>query len=277
MNMVYSLILALVFQSAQPELNVTYAKIGETTLQMDIYRPDNGKKPTPAVVVIHGGAWMGGKRQDMTQLAKEISGKNMLAATVSYRLAPKSVWPAMLDDVQTAVRFLRANAKCYNIDPKRIGAAGASAGGHLALMLGVRDTRDQNTSFYPKYSSRVSAVFDICGPTDLSEYPKDFDGMFALVLGKPRKDASAEIKDASPINFVDKKSAPVFIYQGMSDPIVPPSQSQKLEAAYKKLGLKIESVYLEGIGHEYKPEDPRCLDAMRRGIDFLAKHLKAHR
>jgi len=273
--MVHSLLLALVLQLPQPELNVTYAKLGDISLQMDIYRPEPTKKPSAAVVVIHGGAWMGGQRQDVAALSKKISEKGMLAATVSYRLAPKSVWPAMLDDVQTAVRYLRANAKQYNIDPNRIGAAGASAGGHLALMLGVRDTRDKATPFYPTVSSRVSAVFDIFGPTDFSDFPKDFDGMFALVLGKPRKDADSEIRDASPISFVDKHSAPVFIYQGMTDPLVNFKQSKKLEDRYRKLGLKVEAVYLEGIGHEYKESDPRCVDAMLRGIDFLAKHLRA--
>lgn len=273
--MVYALLFAAVLQSSQPEFNVTYAKIGETSLQMDVYRPDPAKKPFAAVVVIHGGAWMGGQRQDMAALAQKISQRGMLAATVSYRLAPKSVWPAMLDDVQTAVRYLRANAKKYNIDPKRIGAAGASAGGHLALMLGVRDTRDTGTPFYPKFSSKVSAVFDIFGPTDFNDFPKDFDGMFALVLGKPRSQAVAEIRDASPITFVDKHSAPVFIYQGMNDPLVNFNQSKKLEALYKKLGLKVEAVYLEGIGHEYKESDPRCVDAMLRGVSFLEKRLKA--
>lgn len=273
--MVHSLLLALVLQLPQPELNVTYAKLGDTSLQMDVYKPAPSKKPTAAVVVIHGGAWMGGQRQDMAALSKLISEKGMLAATVSYRLAPKSTWPAMIDDVQTAVRYLRANAKEYNIDPKRIGAAGASAGGHLSLMLGVRDTRDKGTLLYPKYSSKVSAVFDIFGPTDFSDFPKDFDGMFAIVLGKPRKDAASEIKDASPIVFVDKHSAPVFIYQGMSDPLVNFNQSKKLEALYKKLGLKVEAVYLDGIGHEFKQDDQRCVDAMLKGVDFLAKQLKA--
>lgn len=272
--MVHSLLLALVLQLPQPELNVTYAKVAGETLQMDVYRPAPTKKPAAAVVVIHGGAWMGGKRQDMAMLAEEISKRGMLAATVSYRLAPKYKWPAMLDDVQTAVRFLRANAKRFNIDPNRIGAAGGSAGGHLALMLGVRDTRDKSTDLYPKYSSRVSAVFDIFGPVDMNAYPKEFDGMFAILLGKPRKDAAAEIKDASPITFVDKHSAPVYIYQGTNDPLVPDSQSRKLEEAYRKLGLPVEAVYLEGIGHEYRPDDERCVKAMMGGIEFLAKHLK---
>lgn len=273
--MVHSLLLALVLQLPQPELNVTYAKMGDTSLQMDVYRPAPTAKPTAAVVVIHGGAWMGGQRQDMASLSKLISESGMLAATVSYRLAPKSTWPSMVDDVQTAVRYLRANAKAYNIDPKRIGAAGASAGGHLALMLGVRDTRDKQTLLYPEYSSKVSAVFDIFGPTDFNDFPKEFDAAFAIVLGKPRKDATAEIKDASPINFVDKNSAPVFIYQGMNDPLVNFNQSKKLEALYKKLGLKVEAVYIDGIGHEVKIENPKCVEAVKNGIAFLAKYLKA--
>src|SRR5512133_1631627 len=143
--MLRSFLLLLALQQPQPELNVEYAKIGDQSLHMDIYRPMPATKPMAAVVVIHGGGWMSGKRQDMAGMATTLSQNGMFAATVSYRLAPKDKWPAMLDDVQTAVRYLRANSKKYNIDPNRIGAGGASAGGHLSLFLGLRDTRDKAT------------------------------------------------------------------------------------------------------------------------------------
>jgi acetyl esterase/lipase len=272
--MIRSLLLLLALQQPQPELNVEYAKIGEQSLQMDIYRPAPTTKPMAAVVVIHGGGWMSGKRQDMAVLAKALSENGMFAATVSYRLAPKDKWPAMLDDVQTAVRYLRANAKKYNIDPNRIGAGGASAGGQLALMLGLRDTRDKSTKLYPTFPSRVSAVFDMFGPTDIDGFPKQADMLFPVVLGKTRDKAAQEIIDASPILFVDKKSAPVFIYQGLADPLVNPKQSQDLEAKYKSLGLTVESVYLEGVKHEFLQDNPKCVAAVQKAIVFLKKYLK---
>jgi len=274
--MLSSLLVLLAFPVFTVRSDVEYASVAGESLRMDLYLPAEAPQASKAaVVVIHGGAWMAGKRQDMAELCKAIAQRGMVAATVSYRLAPKHHWPAMLDDVQTAVRFLRHRAKEYGIDPKRIGAAGASAGGHLAVFLGVRDTRDQKPSFYPGYSSRVGAVLDLFGPTDLasSDFPPTLDPAFALVLGKPRKQAEKEIRDASPIHFVDKRAAPLFIYQGLADPLVPPSQSRLLEQAYRKLGLTVEARYLEGIGHEVKPDNPASLAALSDGIAFLAKRL----
>ncbi|MCX7800350.1 MAG: alpha/beta hydrolase [Fimbriimonadales bacterium] len=257
--------------------DVEYAQVAGESLKMDLYRPQSaGASNLPAVLVIHGGAWMAGKRQDMADLCRLIADNGMVAATVSYRLAPRHPWPAMLDDVQTAVRFLRHRAKDFGIDGTRIGAAGASAGGHLAVFLGVRDTRDAGTKLYPNHSSRVAAVFDIFGPIDLGspDFPPTLDPAFALVLGKPRKDAAKEIRDASPIHFVDRKSAPVFIYQGLNDPLVPASQSRLLESRYRQLGLTVEARYLEGIGHEVKPDHPASRQAILEGIRFLARHLR---
>lgn len=258
--------------------DIEYANVAGESLRMDLYHPSRKDAASlPAVVVIHGGAWMAGKRQDMADLCKSIAENGMVAATVSYRLAPRHLWPAMLDDVQTAVRFLRHRSKQFGIDASRIGAAGASAGGHLAVFLGVRDTRDPSPKLYPNYSSRVQAVFNIFGPMDLasSDFPPTLDPAFVLVLGKARKDAAREIRDASPINFVDRRSAPVFIYQGLSDPLVPPSQSRLLESKYRQLGLTVEARYLAGIGHEVKLDDPASRGAVLDGIRFLARHLQA--
>lgn len=273
--MLRTLFLLLAFQRPAPDLNIEYAKVAETSLQMDVYRPAPATHPTAAVVVIHGGAWMAGKRQDMAAMANGLAAKGVLAATVSYRLAPQFKWPAMLDDVQTAVRYLRSNARKYNIDPDRIGAAGASAGGHLALFLGLRDTRDPKPTLYPAVSSRASVVFDMFGPTDMTLFPRSFDSICPLLLGKDRQNATAELKDSSPIQFVDKRSAPVFIYQGLADPLVDPKQSRLLEARYKALGLTVESAYIPGVGHEYKPGNAQCVDALARATRFLLKHLKA--
>ncbi|MEJ5169606.1 MAG: alpha/beta hydrolase [Fimbriimonadales bacterium] len=273
-----SLLLALSLPAFTVRSDIEYASVAGESLRMDLYLPsDPSRTPIPVVVVIHGGAWMSGKRQDMADLCQAIARRGMAAATVSYRLAPRYHWPAMLDDVQTAVRFLRTKAREFKIDPKRMGAAGASAGGHLAVFLGVRDTRDPKPRLYPSVSSRVQAVLDLFGPTDLasSDFPRTLDPAFALVLGKPRDKATEEIRDASPIHFVDRRSAPLFIYQGLTDPLVPPSQSRLLEQAYRKLNLTVEARYLEGIGHEVRPNHPASLAALQEGIEFLAKHLGA--
>ncbi|HZH98939.1 MAG TPA: alpha/beta hydrolase [Fimbriimonadaceae bacterium] len=270
------LVLAAMTSGPRVEMDVLYSRAGGEELKIDLFHPtEESKTPRPAVLIIHGGAWMMGKRSDMDSMARYAASKGLVAATVQYRLAPKHKWPAMLDDVQTAVRFLRANSAKYNIDPDRIGAAGASAGGHLALFLGSRDTRDPKPAEYPGYSSRVAAVFDVFGPVAMADYPQSptLDFMFAAVLGKPRKDAAKEIDDASPINFIDKNSAPVFIFQGLADLLVNPDQSRKLEKKYKELGIPVQSVYLEGVGHEVPMARKEVADAIEQGVAFLLKHL----
>jgi acetyl esterase/lipase len=257
------------------EPDVVFTKVGDTELKMDLYYPsESAPKTNAAVVVIHGGAWISGDRKQMAPLAQHFASKGLFAASVQYRLAPKHKWPAMLDDVQSAVRYLRANAAKYGFDPNRIGAAGASAGGHLSLFLGARDTRDA-AGFLPEHSSRVTAVFDIFGPTDMTrDFPASTDMLYQMVLGKPRQEAEQEIRNASPLLFIDKNSAPVFIFQGLADPLVNPNQSRYLEAKYKEVGVPVQAVYVEGVGHELPVDkNPKVKQAVEQGTDWLIKHL----
>lgn len=260
------------------DLDVTYSKAGGDDLKMDIYSPPTAKM-APCLVVIHGGAWMAGQRQDMKELCEAAANRGFVAATVQYRLAPKFKWPAMLDDVQTAVRFLRTNAAQYGIDPNRFAASGASAGGHLSLLLGYRDTRDPKPTEYGGLSSRVSAVLDIFGPTDLSrDYPPSMDILFAAVLGKQRKDATEDIRLASPTSFIDAKSAPTFVVHGTADPLVPIIQSKRLVEMLTAAKVPCEAVYLEGGGHDDGGKDEPKRKAFRaaldKGLDFVLSKLK---
>lgn len=281
MSMMLAAICSLVLLGSV-EKDVLYSKAGGEELRMDIHRPaDAGDKVLPCVVVIHGGAWIAGQRADMSAIAEAFAQKGVVAANISYRLAkaPKfHRWPSMLDDAQSAVRFVRANAAKYRIDPDRIGAAGASAGAHLSLFLGSRDTRDPNPPDHPGVSSRVAAVLDLFGPTDMTQdYPKTvaIDFLFQTVLGKPRAQADAEIRDASPLNFMDAKSAPVFIVQGTVDPLVNIHQSQILEAKLKELGVPVEARYVEGMGHGGDANDPKIRTAYEAGIDWLVARLNS--
>ena len=114
--------------------DVVYAKAGTVELKADVYAPANPTSTKqPWVVVIHGGSWMMGQRQDMAQFAEALALQGVVGITISYRLAPANKWPAMLEDSQGAVRYFKQNAGKYGLDPERVGAAGASAGGHLAM------------------------------------------------------------------------------------------------------------------------------------------------
>ncbi|MEQ1821264.1 MAG: alpha/beta hydrolase [Fimbriimonadaceae bacterium] len=268
------------------DANVVYSKVGDVELKMDIYQPTSsaeasplgtkrgGSTPRKAIVMMHGGAWVSGSKEVMTAKAKYFAGAGFVVANISYRLGPKAKWPAMLDDAQTAVRYLRTNAKKLNIDPDRIGATGESAGGHLASFLGTRETRDPKPAEFSSVSSRVQAVLNFFGPCDMTgDFPPIMDGIYPMVLGKKKADAAEECKDASPLLFFTNKTAPMFIYQGLIDPLVNPEISRTAEAKLKELGIPVEARYLEGIGHEVKMSDASAALAVDDGITFLKKHL----
>lgn len=268
---------SLLLTGPKIDADITYAKLSDIELKMDIYHPEpKPVKPAGAVVVIHGGGWMGGKRQDMDRLCQEIAKRGLVAATVQYRLAPKYKWPAMIDDAQTAVRFLRANATKYNIDPKRIGAAGASAGGHLSLLLGSRETNDPKPTLFANQSSRVGAVFNIFGPTDLTQdFAAGWEILFASLTGKKKEEFPPIIKDFSPVTHITKKSAPVFTVHGSKDPLVPVIQSKRLENALKAVGVPCTTRVIEGMGHEVALTNPDCVRAMEEALAWLVKTLNS--
>jgi acetyl esterase/lipase len=276
--------LMLALMAPKVDVDVVYSKAAGEELKMDIHYPESPRiRPSPAVVVIHGGGWVSGNKRDMADMSKGLAEQGFLAANVQYRLAPKHKWPTMLDDVQTAVRYLRANAKRLEIDPKRIGAAGASAGGHLSLLLGYRDTRAEKVTEYPGHSSKVQAVFDIFGPADLDAFPTNVDTLFVLVLGKERAKAGKEIREGSPATYVGPGSAPTFILHGTADALVPIAQSRDLYAALKKRGVPVEMFEMPGVGHEVpvasadKAKRENALAGVLRGVEFLKRHLEANR
>lgn len=266
--------LAVLILAPKVDANIVYSKTSGLDLKMDIYRPDPAIATKAAVVVLHGGAWIGGDKKDMKPLCEALAKQGLLAASVQYRLAPKTRWPGFYDDAQTAVRYLRENAAKLGIDRNRIGATGASAGGHLALLLGFTETRNRTSAEYARHSSRVRAVFDIFGPTDMSrDYPASYDMLFHTILGKPKAQSSAEIKAASPVNFIDRLSSPVFIIHGTADPVVPVAQSKWLESKLKLNGTSVEARYISGMKHEIPSTNSEVMKAMQDGIAWLKAQL----
>ena len=251
---------------------------------LDLFLPkDDGKSLRPAVIVIHGGAWRGGDKKDMRILAEPLAQRGYVVAAINYRLAPKWSYPAQLDDCQRAVRWLRKNAKEFRVDPKRFGAAGASAGGHLALLLGTREVRDDSDADLKGISSKVQCVLSIFGPTDFTDEryiqaSRNPVAGRALVdfLGKPYDEAPEVWKEASPIHHVSPDDAPTFIIHGDQDLLVPLDQSVKFAEALKKVGIEVQLVVIKGMGHGPTTPEQReeFMKAVGQALEFFDRHLK---
>jgi acetyl esterase/lipase len=155
--------------------DVIYGKADAVELKMDIYFPPNEEgKPVPAVMFVHGGAWSVGDKSRMTfsQLLPLLVKRGYLVTSINYRLAPKYKFSAQIEDAKCAVRFLRAHAGEFNLDPNRIGVEGESAGGHLVALLGLTDANAgfEGNGGWNDQSSRVEAVADLFGPADLTNF-----------------------------------------------------------------------------------------------------------
>lgn len=242
--------------TAEPD--VVYGEAGGQKLRLDVFLP--AAKPgrlRAAVLTLHGGAWRAGSKEESHDFAKMLAKEGYVTFAVGYRLATPegNHWPAQLDDVQRAVRWVRENAARYGIDPQRIGAAGGSAGGHLVACLATMDTRDNSDPALAGYSSRVACIVDMCGPTDLTEdfAPKVKQGAWcneqvAVLLGGTPAQVPGAARSASPLLHVDKRSAPALIIHGRNDELVPLDNAERFAAALRENGVEAR-LFLHDEGH----------------------------
>ena len=250
--------------------------------KMDVYLPIGFAGPRPGVELIHGGGWQGGDKNFYAPLGKALAARGFVAFSVNYRLTPAAHYPAQADDVQRAARWVRARAAEYHLDPARLGALGDSAGGHLALILGTHDTRDNTDPALAPQSSRAQCVVDFYGPSDLTTatpivFQTDGQKYVAHVLndllgGQPQ-DVPAQARAASPLFSVDAKSAPTLLITGTDDPLVAPSQSERMADALRAAGVEATLAVIYKQGHGFlNPGDPQTYGAM--AVEWLTRHLK---
>lgn len=222
--------------------------------RFDLCLPLGVRGPLPVVVAIHGGAWVGGVLSGFEGYCRTYAALGFATASINYRLAPRSVWPAQLEDVQLAVRYLRAHAAALGLNPRAVCAMGDSAGGHLALFLGSRATSlpGDSAALYPDQSPQVACVIDQFGPADFTRpMPQLDDHAIPLLLGGATSAGDpAAYRAASPIFAVTAHSAPTLIIQGSRDVIVPPEQSRRMAAALRHAGIAVTYVSYFG-GHEF--------------------------
>jgi acetyl esterase/lipase len=261
--------------------DIEYVPGGHERQKLDLYLPKAARAnedatKRPLIVWVHGGAWLGGSKDRCRAVLFVRQG--YAVASINYRLSQDAIFPAQIQDCKAAIRWLRAHADKYGWDPERIGVWGSSAGGHLVALLGTAgDVNDFDVGPHRDVSSRVQAVCDVCGPTDLTQIGRSRSTMdhdapnspVAKLLGGPVQKNHDKAQRANPITYVTEDDPPFLIVHGDKDPLVPHSQSEILYDALKKADVEATLYIVRGGGHGgFKdPNVPRLF------AQFFRKHL----
>jgi acetyl esterase/lipase len=269
------------------DFDVKYVPDGDDAQVLDVYYPETpAEKPLPLLVWIHGGGWMGGSKGNPPYLS--LLKRGYTVASIEYRFSQKAPFPAQIQDCQAAIRFLRANAKKYSIDPEKIGVGGGSAGGHLAALVGTAGGKNA----FPKIggnedqSDRAQCVCDIFGPANFwtvikqAEEDQNVKNIFKwnngdpyskLIAGRLGEDKE-KCEAVSPVTYVSKDNPPFLILHGDHDPLVPFAQSVELKEKLAAAGVEVILQKLPGAGHGGAQfAHPQILELT---FNFFEKHLK---
>jgi acetyl esterase len=259
----------LALAGLQPDIE--YGRAGSVSLKLDASVPD-GPGPFPAVVLVHGGGWRNGdKAQNMKPVFQPLTDAGFAWFSVNYRMWPEHTYPAAVDDLVAAVRFVRDHAREYKVDSRRIAICGESAGGHLVALVGARYGRKLG----------IAAVIPVYPPTDMEALAFGEDKTenatravsgFLGITG-PGPEATKLLREASPITWVSRDMPPFLLIHGTADKTVPYSQSLKLHAKMKQAGAECELFTVERAPHgwiqwEKDPEMTRYKAVM---IDWLKR------
>lgn len=256
---------------------VTYREIEGEVLSCDIYLPD-GVGPLPAIVAIHGGAWRHGTKLTMLRHAWKLARAGYVVVAINYRHAPEHPFPAQVHDCKYAVKWIRANAKRFKIDPERIGAFGYSAGGHLAAMLGTAGPKDglepefndADSDPVEPFSSQVSAVV-AGGAVCEFGWIAPQDRTLVYWLGAKKSQDPEIYRRASPMSYVSPADPPFYFYHGEHDLVVPKTTSIRLHETLQAAGVTSQHDIARNLGHVATFSD---LSWMTRAIHFFDRHLK---
>nr|AGU11498.1 alpha/beta hydrolase fold [uncultured organism] len=247
---------------------------------VDIYVPPT-PGPHPLVLYIHGGGWMGGHTRhsgalaDFPKVLASLAAEGFTVASLEYRLSAEARFPAQLQDSNAAIRFLRAHAAEYRIDPKRVGVWGGSAGGHLTALTAVTC---RNTTLDPAAAADgcVQAAVTWYGVYDFSAMNATPDGNAAgsRLLGCDGPCPPEKLASVSPVTYINKSDPPFLLIHGTDDKTVPVAQSHIGEAALRKAGVPVQSIYIDGVDHSFigtTPEATRTatLRATNATFDFF--------
>ncbi len=273
--------------------DIEYAVHDGEKMLLDIAKPST-PGPHPAIVCLHGGAWKFGKKDHLSKtsryldvefgtgrksLIEWLAGEGYVAVSVGYRLMPKHKFPAPVEDAKTAIRFLRANAAKYDLDPDRVGIVGYSAGGHIASLVGTTSAdAGFDGTLYREHSSKVTCVVDFFGPTDLALFVEAEgveSAIFKPMLGARYRENPELYRKASPIEHVTKDAPPFLILHGTADILVPIIHSERFHKKLLDAGAKSEMKTLPGQGHGWTGDV--AVKTMGMVTTFLEANLKGKR
>lgn len=249
-----------------------YASPDGADLLMDLYRPTGASGPLPIIVFIHGGAWRAGTRTTGPDLERFFARDGFAMASIEYRLTPGGLFPRSVEDVKTAVRYLRTHAAEYDLDPDRIGAWGLSAGGHLAAVAALTPGGTFEGTEWLGESSAIRCVLDAYAPTwfttmdeeaaieaaarepAISERRLHHDSPSSpesRLVGAPIQTVPERVREASPITYASASAPPFLIMHGTADDMVPARQSVRLYDALAAAGAEVELRLIDGLPHMF--------------------------
>jgi acetyl esterase/lipase len=257
--------------------NIEYGKGGKVPLFLDLYRSKKNDQPVPGVIFIHGGAWAKGSKEVYHYYCVKYAERGYAVATIKYRLSDVAPFPAAVQDAKCAVRWMRANAGRYKIDPDHIAVAGGSAGGHLAMMVGyTSDVAElEGDGGHAGVSSRVQAVVNLYGPTDLTtDFARQAGSVKKFLGGQSYEQAPKQYALASPITHLTKDDPPTLILHGTIDQIVPISQADLLEKKLEELQVPYVYDRLKGWPHTMDAAEPVNLRCRWFMDAFFEEHLR---
>jgi acetyl esterase/lipase len=266
------------------DLDMEYAKLGDRSLKLDLYRPKS-EIPTPLVIWVHGGGWQGGSKRGAGP-ARVLLQHGFAVASVEYRLSGEAIFPAAIEDCKAAVSFLRNQSERFHLDPNRFGAWGSSAGGHLVAMLGTTGDVDvfETHPISQQTSSHVQAVCNWFGPSDflrMNDFPSNIDhnspdSPESKFIGGPIQQNRDKCREANPITYVSPQDPPFLHLHGDKDRLVAYNQSELLHAALQKAGVATTLHKVIDGGHGFRGAAESREQIAERSIDFFKKELKSN-
>ena len=259
---------------AQFVADVAYVTNAHARQKLDVAFPKDGP-PRPLLVWIHGGAFSGGDKAENEQIWGELMERGFAVATINYRLSGDAKWPAQIADCKAALRFLRAHAKDYHLDPMRVGVWGSSAGGHLAALVGASGgAKKFDVGEHLDQSSAVRCAVDMFGPIDFEKMPlrNDPNSPEAKMFGRSTAAAPEPAREACPLTYLSKDSPPFLIFHGDADTVISIEQSRLFHTALQKAGATSEFITLPGVGHSHVAVWQK---ERERIFAFFNQHLKS--